>query len=115
MLTFPAGFADLPLGILEDSAVENAPEVHRHEGDLWQCVEGAVTFVVNGELVGATGRVREDGSPNPDELVGERIEGGTTYTLGPGDWLWIPPGVPHQHTAVGTARLVIIKIRGRGV
>ena len=27
-----------------------------------------------------------------------------------GDWLWIPAGEPHQHSATGTARLVIIKI-----
>lgn len=112
MLPLPAGVTEMPFGILEDSAVENAPEIHRREGDLWQCLAGEVTFLVNGELIGATKRAREDGSSNPDELVGERIEDGTTYALRPGDWLWIPPGVPHQHVASATARLVIIKIRG---
>ena len=112
MLPLPMGLADMPLGILEDQAVENAPEVHRSEGDLWQCLEGEATFVVGGEVVGVRERERADGTLNSDELTGERIEGGATYILRSGDWLWIPPGVPHQHAASGTARLAIIKIRG---
>jgi len=53
---------------------------------------------------------RKDGSENPDEVRSKTISGGTTYVLKPGDWLWIPAGVPHQHSAQGTARLVIVKI-----
>lgn len=111
MLSLPENLTGIPLGILEDSVVVNAPEIHRREGDLWQCLEGEAIFVVGGELVDIEERTRADGSRNPDELTGAGIEGGTTYTLHRGDWLWIPSGVPHQHSASGTARLIIIKIR----
>lgn len=101
---------NLPFKVLEDSEIINKPEIHVHEGDLWYCLEGTVTFVVDGILDSPTNRNNADGSINNVEIVGESITGGTEITLKEGDWLWIPPGQPHQHLTKAYARLMIIKI-----
>ncbi|TSC76385.1 MAG: hypothetical protein G01um101433_752 [Parcubacteria group bacterium Gr01-1014_33] len=101
---------NLPFNILEDTNVANTPEVHLEMGDLWYALEGEVTFMYGGELVNSISPTRKDGTINKKELKGSSIEGGTEVTLHPGDWLWIPPGEPHQHLTKGTVRLVTIDL-----
>ncbi len=98
-----------PMTILEDHEVENAGEVHHHEADLWLCLEGEAEFVCGGTLVDGVAKVRKDGTTDENEWKGQ-VEGGTVTIMKPGDWLWIPAGEPHKHSAKGTARLAIIKI-----
>ncbi len=100
----------LPINILEDKEVSNEAEVHRHEGDLWQCLEGAVTFVYGGELVEPWAKQLPDGGTDDREIKAKEIANGTEAVLKSGDWLWIPAGQPHSHRTDSTARLVIIKI-----
>lgn len=100
----------LPLNILEDREVSNEVEVHRHEGDLWQCLEGEVTFVYGGKMVNPWAKQLPDGGTDDREIKAKEIAGGAEVVLRPGDWLWIPAGQPHLHKAEGTARLAIIKI-----
>ncbi|MDP3772321.1 MAG: hypothetical protein Q8Q94_03035 [bacterium] len=101
--------AGMPLNILEDSHTNNLAEVHRTISDLWLCLEGEATFIHGGALVEP--RVKEkNGVRNENELLAASIHGGTETIMHPGDWLWIPAGTPHQHQAIGTARLAIIKI-----
>ena len=98
---------EIPFGIMEDSEVaETESEIHKHEGDLWFCLEGEAEFVCGGELISERTRNDTDGK----ELYGTGIEGGEKIILFPGDWLWIPAGVPHLHRALGTSRLIIIKL-----
>src|SRR3989338_383068 len=101
---------NLPFKILEDKEVVNEAEVHRHEGDLWQCLEGEVTFICGGELVEPKAKQNPDGTLDEREWKGKAIQDGTEMVLRPGDWLWIPPGVAHQHNCKGIARMFIIKI-----
>lgn len=101
---------NLPLNILEDTNITNQPEVHLEEGDLWYSLEGEVTFLYGGQLMNPVSPMKKDGTVNEKELKGTSIEGGTEVTLHSGDWLWTPPGQPHQHSTKGTARLAIIKI-----
>lgn len=101
----------LPLNILEDSEVlDNEAEIHKHEGDLWQCLEGEVKFIYGGELVEPYFKKLPDGSEDKREVKAKEIRGGEEAILKPGDWLWIPAGQPHQHFCEKTARLAIIKI-----
>lgn len=100
----------LPFSILEDTNVTNDAEVHVKEGDLWHCLQGEVVFVCGGKLVEPRCRLNADGSKNKNELYAKKINGGTEFLVHSGDWLWIPAGEPHQHSAKDTARLVIIKI-----
>ncbi|MDP3646371.1 MAG: hypothetical protein Q8R25_04770 [bacterium] len=89
--------------LLEDTAVHNAPEIHETEGDLWLCLQGEVQFTCGGTLTD-----RKEVAEH--ELTGSNIVNGEVIILREGDWLWIPPGIPHQHSAETTARLIIIKI-----
>lgn len=100
----------LPLNILEDKEVVNEAEVHRHEGDLWFCLEGEVTFLYGGEMVSPWAKKLADGGVDDKEIKANEIKNGTESVLKPGDWLWIPAGQPHSHKTNGTARLAIIKI-----
>src|SRR3989344_7128884 len=64
---------ELPFGVIEDFEVkESEAEVHKHEGDLWHCLEGEVEFTCGGELVESWIR---DGS-NGNELGGKDIKNG---------------------------------------
>ena len=105
----------LPLNILEDREVSNEAEVHRHEGDLWQCLEGEVTFVYGGEMVAPWVKKLPDGGTDDREIKANEIRGGTEVMLAPGDWLWIPAGQPHSHRTDKTARLAIIKIPAKEI
>lgn len=99
-----------PINILEDRNVANEAEAHRHEADLWHCLEGEVTFICGGEMAEPWPKKNADGSVDEREWKAKEIKGGTELVMRPGDWLHIPAGVPHQHRCAGTARLVIIKI-----
>jgi len=85
----------LPLNILEDNKIINDAEIHKQTGDLFFCLEGEAIFIYGGKL------------------HGKKIAGGKETVLKPGDWLWIPPGQPHQHKCLGVTRLIIIKIPSR--
>lgn len=101
------------INLLEDHHVEdNNVEVHRHEADLWICLQGEATFVVGGRLVEPWARRLPDGTEDMRELRAptKGINGGMEYMLHAGDLLWIPAGQPHVHTTVETARLYIIKV-----
>jgi mannose-6-phosphate isomerase-like protein (cupin superfamily) len=106
-----ANLQGLPFKILEDhQLLENNAEVHLDEGDLWYCLKGEVRFVCGGQLVDPWPSKASDGSENPPELQAKTIEGGAEVILREGEWLWIPPGEPHQHTCPQTVRMMIIKI-----
>ena len=105
-----AAASKLPLNILEDKEVVNDAEVHKHEGDLWLCLEGEVNFIYGGELVNPWAKKNPDGTLDEREWKAKEIKNGTEVVLYAGDWLWIPEGVPHQHKCSLVARLAIIKI-----
>lgn len=100
----------IPLNFLEDTDVSNDAEVHRHEADLWYCLEGEVEFICGGELVEGKVKINKDSTIDDREWKAKAIEGGEKIVLRAGDWLWIPAGEPHQHSAKGTAKLAIIKV-----
>ena len=76
------------------------PAVHPAEAEYAVVLEGAGTLVSGGTLVGPVKR--------GEELVeGDRIEGGTTRPLRPGDVLLLPAGVPHEFGITGD-RLVLL-------
>ena len=99
-----------PMKVLEDTDVVNEAEVHVEEGDFWVCLQGSVTFTVGGEMPDFWFKKLPDGNVDRREVKAKRIRGGDTVILREGDYLWIPPGVPHQHGCKGTARLGIVKI-----
>ena len=79
------------------------PAVHPAEAEYAIVLEGAGTLVSGGTLADPATR-------NPGLIEGSRIEGGTTRTLGPGDVILVPAGVPHWFGITGE-RLVLLGIK----
>lgn len=102
----------LPFKVLEVHQSEYEAEIHRTLSDLWYCLEGEASFVCGGELVDLWCDKNPDGTENRNELRARGIRGGRDVILRPRDWLWIPAGEAHQHTTKGTARLVIVRLKG---
>ena len=101
---------NLSFNIIELTRHANKVEVHKYLNDLWFCFEGEVRFLCGGTMQEAHTRIRSDGSLDETEMRAKGLEGAQEVIVGPGDWLWIPAGEPHQHITQGTARLMIIKI-----
>ncbi|WP_375244447.1 cupin domain-containing protein [Sphingomonas parapaucimobilis] len=76
------------------------PAVHPAEAEYAIVLEGAGTLISGGTLVAPATR-------RADLIEGERIEGGTTRPLRPGDVLLLPAGVPHWFGITGD-RLVLL-------
>lgn len=93
--------------ILEDCEVDNDFEVHRHEADLWQCLQGEVEFEVGGELIEPWAK---EGDDREIKAKAGNARGTTKYALTAGDILLIPAGQPHAHRTKGVVRLYITKI-----
>lgn len=70
------------------------PAVHPMEVEYVVVLEGAGTLVLGGTLIAPVAR-------GGNLIEGEKIEGGTTRQLGPGDVFLIPAGVPHWFGITG--------------
>jgi mannose-6-phosphate isomerase-like protein (cupin superfamily) len=86
-------------------ATEAKVEVHRNYTDVFYVVQGNVTLITGGKMIG------ED-DKNPDEPRGTSIEGGETHQLSPGDVITIAPGVPHLMKDVqGELLYFVVKVK----
>lgn len=79
------------------------PAVHPSEAEYAIVLEGAGTLVSGGTMPDPETR-------NAGLVEGSRIDGGTTRTLGPGDVILVPAGVPHWFGITGE-RLVLLGIK----
>lgn len=104
------GFAWQPLvrdgetiAALEYWKTPGKPAVHPDQAEYAIVIAGAGTLISGGTLDAAR-------SVKPDLTEGDRIVGGTTRTLKPGDVMLIPAGVPHWFGISG-GRLVLLGIK----
>lgn len=82
------------------------PAVHPAEAEYAIVLKGAGTLVSGGVLADAKAK-------NASLVEGSRIEGGVTRSLGPGDVILIPAGVPHWFGITGDALVLLgIKLPG---
>lgn len=80
-------------------------EVHTAETDVFYVLSGGATLVTGGKVIGS----REIG---PNELRGDRIDGGEERRIARGDVVVIPAGTPHWFKAVdGPTTYYTIKTR----
>lgn len=64
-------------------------ELHKVKADVMVIQTGTATLVTGGEVIDPV-------VTGPNEIQGSGIEGGVKRTVGPGDVIEIPAGVPHQ-------------------
>lgn len=76
------------------------PAVHPAQAEYATVVEGGGTLVMGGTLVAPH-------TTRADLVEGDRIEGGTTRRLAPGDVILIPAGIPHWFGITG-GKLVLL-------
>ena len=72
------------------ASIDKSPvaEVHDNEADLFYVVDGRATQMLGGRVI--------DGKPTgPGQIRGPKTDGGQTHTLGKGDVMWVPAGMPH--------------------
>lgn len=79
------------------------PAVHPTEAEYAIVLEGAGTLVSGGTMADAKPK-------NANLIEGSQIDGGETRTLGPGDVILVPAGVPHWFGITGE-RLVLLGIK----
>jgi mannose-6-phosphate isomerase-like protein (cupin superfamily) len=64
-------------------------ELHKNKADVMVIQSGSATLVSGGEVIDPVVTA-------PNEIQGSGIKGGEKRTVGPGDVIEIPAGVPHQ-------------------
>jgi mannose-6-phosphate isomerase-like protein (cupin superfamily) len=99
----PSGPGSTILIIRRDK--DGEAEVHKIMNDIIMIKKGHAKILVGGEVSG-------NHEIKPTEWRGGEITGGTTYTLAPGDLLFIPAGIPHKVLVApkGTITYVTVKI-----
>ncbi|MET4594892.1 MULTISPECIES: cupin domain-containing protein [unclassified Sphingomonas] len=104
------GFAWQPLvrdgrtvAALEYWKAPGRPAVHPAEAEYAIVIAGKGTLLSGGTLVAPR-------PVKPELTEGDRIVGGTTRSLAPGDVLLIPAGVPHWFGIIGD-RLVLLGMK----
>jgi mannose-6-phosphate isomerase-like protein (cupin superfamily) len=78
---------------LEYRASIGPAAVHEKEAELFYVVDGSATLVTGGKLTGET-------RPNPANLSGTGIEGGTPRKVSKGDMFIVPENTPHWFSAI---------------
>ncbi len=79
-------------------------ETHTNEADAWHVVDGGCVLVVGGTTISG----KEE---SPGQIRGTGITGGTEYKLSKGDFMRIPPGVPHWVKKIEGGELVYIVVK----
>ena len=79
------------------------PLVHATTVDVWVVIEGTAVATTGGRLA------EPKKTANADDLGGSAIQNGTDRPIGPGDVVFIPPGVPHGFKEMKGFHAVLIR------
>lgn len=91
-------------GILLRRTKPGKAESHTTEADIWYVIDGGCVLTTGGSVI--------DGKEvRPGQIQGTGITGGTDYKLAKGDFMRIPPGVPHWVKKIGGGELVYIVVK----
>jgi mannose-6-phosphate isomerase-like protein (cupin superfamily) len=79
-------------------------EVHEFETDVWYVIDGGCVFVTGGSVVGGA-------QTSPGQIRGSSISGGDERRIAKGDFMRIPPGVPHWVKKIEGKEIVYIVVK----
>jgi mannose-6-phosphate isomerase-like protein (cupin superfamily) len=89
--------------LLEYRAKPTPASIHEKVDELISVIDGSGTMIVGGTLKDQTRR-------NETNLTGSGIEGGKTYVLEKGAFLFIPAGMAHYFASMGADGLTIMTL-----
>jgi mannose-6-phosphate isomerase-like protein (cupin superfamily) len=96
---------------IEHRKLPQRPAVHEQEAEMWTVIEGNATITTGGKIEGAAAPTAGTATQAPGNVFGKMIVGGTLNRVGPGDFLLVPEGVPHQITeASPTLKFIVFEI-----
>jgi hypothetical protein len=98
-----ADFGDHLLEISHREA-DGRAELHKTKADVIVVQTGTATLVTGGEVI-------EPMTTGPNEIQGSGIKGGARRTIGPGDVIEIPAGVPHQFFLAPGAQITYLVVK----
>jgi mannose-6-phosphate isomerase-like protein (cupin superfamily) len=75
--------------MLSERTANGGAEIHAHFDDVMFVLDGKATLVTGGEVI-------DPHSHSDGETSGSGIRNGVTQSVGPGDVIHIPAGIPHQ-------------------
>jgi mannose-6-phosphate isomerase-like protein (cupin superfamily) len=78
---------------LEYRASVGPASVHETEAEMFYVVDGTATMITGGKLVGET-------RTNAENLSGTAIEGGSSRTVGKGDFIMVPEKTAHWFSKI---------------
>lgn len=79
-------------------------EVHQNKADVLVIQSGTAKFVSGGEVIDPV-------KTAPNELQGSSIRGGVERTVGPGDVIEVPVGLPHQFLLAPGAQITYLVVK----
>ena len=83
-----AGYSNYQMSVSYRNASGEA-ELHHTKNDIFYVISGGCTLVTGGT-------VEKPRTTQPNEVRGAAVSGGQKRKLGPGDFVSIPAGIPHQ-------------------
>ena len=96
---------------LEHRRLPQRPAAHEQEAEMWAVIEGHATITTGGRIGGAAAPTSGTATQAPGNVFGKMIIDGTDNVMGPGDFLLIPEGVPHEITAAdSTLKILVFEI-----
>ena len=91
-------------GILLRRTLPGKAEVHTTETDVWYVIDGGCVLVTGGTVI-------DPQTVEPGQIHGAGIAGGEERTIGKGDFIRIPNGVPHWVKKIEGGELVYIVVK----
>lgn len=89
--------------VLEFRKASTPASVHEKDDEFIDVVGGSGTMIIGGTL-------KEQSRRNPANLSGTGIEGGKSYKVAKGSYLFIPAGTAHYFAEMGADGLTIVSL-----
>ena len=89
---------------LEYRTLVGPAAIHEKEAEMFYVIDGSGSLTTGGALVNPT-------RPNPENVTGTAVEGGSARPVAKGDFIIIPEGVPHWFNRIdGTLVLMSVHV-----
>jgi mannose-6-phosphate isomerase-like protein (cupin superfamily) len=93
--------------VVEYRVAPTPASVHDNNAEFFYVLEGSGDLILGGALTDAK-------RTNPANQSGTGVTGGDTRKLGKGDFIFVPAGMPHYFSAIGSDGLTVVALHVPG-